>query len=304
MGSLDRQHGELQGGAFANCGAASGGERTVRLSVDGGMIVLLGGRSSKWTGKRPTGRAWGRLSGSDDGGWRAFGLAAPRRHSSACVCCRRCRDVLSAPSIPTPSSKSQTNIATGRAIPTSRCPQLDWWRSFRSSRAHEPDGARADRKPGHRRRGRPDHSGRRAIAPFRLCAAANHRCRCSQERTRTLPATTKPAGRDRGGPWFSPGKPAGELHASISGVRTAPTLLASEQTAIASRFDRDIIALTAEVGRRQQLISRCSARRIGCGSPATICQGSVQRPAGDPRPFRPEPPRSSRSPSRKACSTR
>ncbi len=223
------------------------------------------------------------------------------------ACCRRCRDVSSTPSIPIPSSKSQTTTATGRAIPTSPCRRSTGGAVFAiaelTNLVELAQTANLDIAVAVAQH----HSGRRAIAALPGLRCCRPSCRVSQERTRAslLPATTSPPRRDAVAlRRFPPGQPAGELHLDFWGQNRA-TLLASEQIAIASRFDRDIIALTAEVDRRHSLLR--GARRAGsiAGRQRAISSGRVQVLQVDPRPlWRPAPPRSSRSPSRKACSTR
>jgi outer membrane protein, multidrug efflux system len=125
-------------------------------------------------------------------------------------------------------------------------PALDWWRSFRSgeltnlmelAQTANLDIAVAVAQI------------IQADAQSRLSGSAllpNVSAVFLNERTRTAPATTKPAGRDAVVRGFHQANLQASYIIDFWGQNRA-TLLASEQTAIASRFNREVIALTAEV---------------------------------------------------------
>ena len=136
------------------------------------------------------------------------------------------------------------------AVAEAALPPLDWWRGFRSRELTEIIEAGARRQSRHRRGDRAHRAGRRAGAHRRRGAVAERRPQ------RPAPRARVPRRRLSGGT----GGSAGGLRArqsarrrstpatrSTSGARTARALRAAEETAVASRFDREVVGLTTVV---------------------------------------------------------
>ena len=114
-------------------------------------------------------------------------------------------------------------------------PALDWWRGFRSRRAHQADRRGADRQSRHRRRHRPHHAGRCAEQDRRRAAASVRRFRPAARPARSRRAAS--SARTTGPRSTPPTR-------SISGARTAPHSRAAQETAVATRFAKEVVVLS------------------------------------------------------------
>ncbi len=124
-------------------------------------------------------------------------------------------------------------------------PTLDWWRGFRSRRTDRPDGRSPDRQSRHRRRP-PRGSVRRMRRPAspaqRCCRASTPTVRRAIPRTSGSSASGLTHRRTRGGQLLVVARaPSYELDFWGKNRDAAQS---AEETAVANRFDRDVVALT------------------------------------------------------------
>ena len=197
------------------------GSAAVRLSVNGGMIVCLA------DGQR-RGRANARRVGVGTSirrrRWRLARFRS-RRAASALVGSMPaastvgmfCRHRASGP-----RARGRKQISLRAAQCRRRAAGARLVAEFSLRRAHEPDGACADCKPGHRRRGCTDHSGGRAITSFRLGRCCPTSARLLRPSGRgTAPAASGPPGSAGAVIRIFTKQICRRATSSISGVRTA-----------------------------------------------------------------------------------
>ena len=157
--------------------------------------------------------------------------------------CRRLGALLSCRCSPaafsTPSARRSIDIPvrlSGAGQADAAPPALDWWRGFRSRRAHRPDRRSADRQFRHRGRDRAHHPGRRAEQDRRRTAAAVRRF-------------STPASRARGRPADRSARPIGPHSTASYEIdfwgKNRATSRAAQENAIAARFDRDVVVPSA-----------------------------------------------------------
>ena len=159
-----------------------------------------------------------------------------------------------------PIPPSTFHLATRRpavAPRTRPLPALDWWRGFRSRELTALMRRGADRESRHRCRGRAHRAGGRAGAHRRRSAVAD------RQSERVCPALAavandQPRRRHRSGP-----SERTLYSASLSASyeidfwgKNRATLLAAEEIAVATRFEREVVALTtlASVGNTYFLV--------------------------------------------------
>ena len=153
------------------------------------------------------------------------------------------------PALDIPDGYKAARLTTAADAP----PTLDWWRGFRSPELTDADGGGPDRQSGHRRGHRAVHAGRRAGADRRRGAAAEPERHTAQE-TYSRTSGSSASGLTNGG------REVVNYSASLSASyeldfwgKNRDAAQAAEETAVANRFDRDVVALTTLTTRRQCL---------------------------------------------------
>ena len=158
-----------------------------------------------------------------------------------------------------------------------RCRRSTGGASFRSQgidRAHRGGARRQSR---HRRGDRADRAGRRAGAHRRRAAVARRRASTATRRVRALRSRPRPAARHR----FAGGSERNLLSASLTASyeidfwgKNRAALRAAEESAVASRYDREVVGLDHRRERRQHLFPGAG----GAGSPAHRARESWRAP--------------------------
>ena len=128
-------------------------------------------------------------------------------------------------------------------------PPLDWWRGFRSQGIDRDHRRGARRQSRHRRGDRPHRAGRRAVARRRRGAVAE--CRAQRQRHAFAHLAVDSAGGTTGS---LGGSERDLLSASLTASyeidfwgKNRSALRAAEETAVASRYDREVVGLTTVV---------------------------------------------------------
>ena len=130
-------------------------------------------------------------------------------------------------------------------------------------RTHRTDRGSADRQFRHRRRDRAHHPGRRPEQDRRRAAAAGRRFRRQSRRARGRPAA----------------RTATTYRAALTASyeidfwgKNRATSRAAQENAVATRFDRDTVAITDGRQRRHRLFPGAGRRRTACASRARTSQ--------------------------------